>query len=103
VLLTSMVACLFARNVYTDEVVSDCLKSLGYNDLAGKLDFVSSHVQRLRWSLRFASGFNPDEVTIPKRFGEVTTVKGPIDMSYLDALKKEYGKRIRALAGESTE
>jgi aldehyde:ferredoxin oxidoreductase len=103
VLLTSMVACLFARNVYTDEVVSQCLTSIGYTELAGQLDGVASRVQRLRWNLRFSSGFNPDAVTIPKRFGEVTTVKGPIDMSYLDALKKEYGKRIRALADESTE
>jgi len=102
-LLTSMVSCLFARNVYTDEVVSQCLTSIGYTELAGQLDAVASRVQRLRWNLRFASGFNPDEVTIPKRFGEVTTVKGPIDMSYLDALKKEYGKRIRILADESTE
>lgn len=98
VLLTSMVSCLFARNVYTDQVVSDCLKSLGYNDLAAKLGPVASYIQQLRWKLRFASGFNPDDVTIPKRFGEVTTVKGPIDMSYLDSLKKEYGKRIRAMA-----
>jgi aldehyde:ferredoxin oxidoreductase len=102
-LLTSMVSCLFARNVYTDEVVSQCLTSIGYTELAGQLDAVASRVQRLRWNLRFASGFNPDEVTIPKRFGEVTTVKGPIDMPYLDALKKEYGKRIRILADESTE
>lgn len=101
VLLTSMVSCLFARNVYTDEVVSDCLKSLGYNNLAAKLKSVASYIQRLRWGLRFASGFNPEQVTIPKRFGEVTTVKGPIDMSYLDALKKEYGKRIQAMASEA--
>jgi len=98
VLLTSMVSCLFARNVYTDEVVSDCLKCLGYNDLAAKLGPVASYIQQLRWKLRFASGFNPDDVTIPKRFGEVTTVKGPIDMPYLDALKKEYGKKIQAMA-----
>ncbi len=98
VLLTSMVSCLFARNVYTNEIVSDCLRSLGYDNLAARLDSISSHAQQLRWNLRFASGFNPDDVTIPKRFGEVTTVKGPIDMSYLIALKKEYGQRIRALA-----
>ncbi|MGD9577229.1 MAG: aldehyde ferredoxin oxidoreductase N-terminal domain-containing protein [Syntrophorhabdus sp.] len=98
VLLTSMVSCLFARNVYTNEIVSDCLRSLGYDNLAARLDSISSYAQQLRWNLRFASGFNPDEVTIPKRFGEVTTVKGPIDLSYLNSLKKEYGERIRTLA-----
>ncbi len=64
-----MVSCLFARNVYTNEIVSDCLRSLGYDNLAARLDSISSHAQQLRWNLRFASGFNPDDVTIPKRFG----------------------------------
>jgi aldehyde:ferredoxin oxidoreductase len=103
VLLTSMVSCLFARNVYTNDIVSDCLGSLGYDNLATGLDSIASHVQQFRWNLRFASGFNPEQVNIPKRFGEVTTVKGPIDMSYLNALKKEYGKRIRALADKGAE
>jgi len=30
VLLTSMVACLFARGVYSDALLSDCLRSVGY-------------------------------------------------------------------------
>lgn len=103
VLLTSMVSCLFARNVYTDDVLSACLQTLGYRELAGQLEAVAARVQRLRWNMRFASGFDLDSVAIPKRIGEVTTVKGPIDLSYLDALKKEYGKRMRTLADEGAQ
>jgi aldehyde:ferredoxin oxidoreductase len=98
VLLTSMVSCLFARNVYTDDVLSACLQTLGFSDLAGQLEAVAARVQRLRWHIRFASGFDPDGVTIPKRFAEITTMKGTIDQRYMDTLKEEYGKRLRALA-----
>ena len=36
VLLTSMVACLFARGVYTDELLARCLKSVGYGFACGE-------------------------------------------------------------------
>jgi hypothetical protein len=37
-------------------------------------------------------------VTIPKRFLEITTGKGPMDPAYLAGLKEQYAKAIRALA-----
>lgn len=97
VLLTSMVACLFARGVYTNELLSACLKSLGYETLAGNLDQVSINIQKLRWKVRFETGFNPEAVTIPKRFMEIKTWKGPMDPAYMQALMTAYAERIRAL------
>ena len=94
VLLTSMVACLFARAVYKDELLADCLNSLGYTTLADSMDQVAQHIQKLRWRLRLATGFDPTAVKIPKRFTEITTWKGTIDVKYLNTLKKEYAKRI---------
>lgn len=45
-----------------------------------------------------ATGFDPHAVTIPKRFTEVVTWKGPVNQTYLDALKEAYSKRILELA-----
>jgi aldehyde:ferredoxin oxidoreductase len=100
VLLTSMVACLFARAVYKDELLADCLNSLGYTNLANNMHQVAQHIQKLRWRLRLATGFDPAAVKIPKRFTEITTWKGTIDKKYLNNLKKEYAKRILALGKE---
>jgi aldehyde:ferredoxin oxidoreductase len=100
VLLTSMVACLFAREVYKDELLSDCLSSLGYTALAANMQQVAQHIQKQRWRLRLATGFDPTAVKIPKRFTKVTTWKGPIDQVFLDELQKEYAKRILQLAKE---
>lgn len=97
VLLTSMVACLFARGVYTDELLARCLKAVGYASLAETLGPVSGNIQQLRWKMRLTTGFVPEEVTIPKRFYEITTAKGPLDGDFLTGLMAEYAKAIRHL------
>jgi aldehyde:ferredoxin oxidoreductase len=94
VFLTSMVACLFARGVYSEAVLADCLRSVGYTALAGNVAALSSSIQKLRWKTRLATGFDPRAVTIPKRFTEITTWKGKVDEGYLTALKDEYSRRI---------
>ena len=97
VLLTSMVACLFAREVYKEDLLADCLSSLGYSTLADNMQQVAQHIQKMRWRLRLATGFEPARVNIPKRFTEVTNWKGPVDAAFLGELKKEYAKRILQL------
>ena len=98
VLLTSMVACLFARGVYTDEFLASCLNAVGYTTMAENLGTLASTIQQLRWKNRFATGYIPEEVTIPKRFHEITTVKGPLDSAFLSNIMEEYGKAIRVLS-----
>lgn len=101
-LLTSMVSCLFARAVYSDAQLAACLKSVGYTTLAENMDQVSENIRQLRWRVRAATGFRPENFSIPKRFTQVKTWKGPVDPAYMTELKEEYGRRIMALidAGE---
>lgn len=98
VFLTSMVACLFARSVYNDELLSKCLHSVGYDTLADNIKSVSIHIQKLRWKTRLATGFDPYRVTIPKRFTEITTWKGGIDEDFLIRLKNAYAQQIIEMA-----
>ena len=95
--LNCMVSCLFARGVYTSELLTRCLHSVGYANLAANLDAASRHVQQLRWQTRFATGYDTDAVTIPKRFFKVKTWKGAIDPQYLHKLRQSYAGRIAAL------
>ncbi|HHO48782.1 MAG TPA: aldehyde ferredoxin oxidoreductase [Desulfobacteraceae bacterium] len=99
VFLTSMVACLFARGVYNGEVLADCLNSVGYRGLADNMDEVAGEIQEMRWRMRLGCGYRPENVTIPKRFTEVTTRRGPIDQEFLEELKAAYGRRILELGG----
>lgn len=99
--LTSMVACLFARSVYSDTLLSECLHSVGYDGLADNIGQASRHIQKLRWQTRVATGFDPRTLQIPKRFSEVTTWKGPVDPVFLQALKGAYAERILDLAKDN--
>ncbi|WP_027366250.1 aldehyde ferredoxin oxidoreductase N-terminal domain-containing protein [Desulfocurvibacter africanus] len=92
--LTSMVACLFSRGVYKNDVLSKCLDSIGYPELAGKLDTIGADIQKLRWQIRFKTGYDPVQTKIPKRFLEIETWKGKIDPQYLDTLKHRYGQAL---------
>ncbi|WP_243357998.1 aldehyde ferredoxin oxidoreductase N-terminal domain-containing protein [Fundidesulfovibrio terrae] len=96
--LTSMVSCLFARSAYTEEALGKALEVLGYPEMAANLSAASETVRRLRWKTKFATGFDPDQVKIPKRYLEVVTWKGPIDAQYLNDLKQAYAVEIRKLA-----
>jgi aldehyde:ferredoxin oxidoreductase len=97
--LTSMVACLFARGVFTDALLAQCLRSVGYETLAQDLGALGREVQKRRWRARLATGYQPEAVTVPKRFTEVTNWKGGIDPGFLSQLQAAYAHRIRELGG----
>ncbi len=98
VFLTSMVSCLFAREVYKEAVLADCLSAVGYRNLAENLDSVAQEVQKMRWQMRMKTGFDPGSVKIPERFKQVVTWKGSMDTNYLDSLQKTYAQTIREMA-----
>lgn len=96
--LTSMVSCLFARSAYSEESIGKALEVMGYPEVAANLSTAASNVQKLRWKTKFATGFDPDQVKIPKRYLEVVTWKGPIDAQYVHDLKEAYAVEIRKMA-----
>jgi aldehyde:ferredoxin oxidoreductase len=103
--LTCMVSCLFARNVYSEERLQECLASIGLSRLANSVMDRSKDIQNKRWQLKYLTGYNPTSVSIPKRFGEVITWKGPVDTDFMHAVAGEYQKAVRKLAdmGQSVQ
>ncbi len=97
VFLTSMVGCLFARSVYTEEQLAKCLEIVGFQELAANIPTTAENIRRLRWKVRATTGFLPENFSISKRFYQVKTWKGAVDGKYMDSLKEEYGRRIMAL------
>ncbi|MBW2432121.1 MAG: aldehyde ferredoxin oxidoreductase, partial [Deltaproteobacteria bacterium] len=100
-LLTSMVACLFARKVYTPTHLAECLNSLGYTAIADNLETIKQQIQQKRWQLRLASGYQPEAVVIPRRFTELTNWKGKTDGDYLKALKNAYAQYIKIIGARA--
>lgn len=98
-LLTSCVGCLFARKVYSESVLAECLQSLGWGEAAGSLGSIAGRVQRARWQMRLATGYDPRRVPLPRRFAEVKNWKGEMDLDYLARLRAAYAGEIEGLGG----
>ena len=77
--------------------MGECLSSLGYDEVADQVSSAGERIRRHRWQLRFATGFVPEDIVLPKRYYKVTTWKGPVDAEYLDTLRREYGRRLTRL------
>ncbi len=103
VMVTCMVACLFARGVYTPELVQEALRVTGHPEAADNLDALSGEVQAWRWRLKFDTGYHPDRVRIPQRFLEVETWKGRMDPVFLGDVRARYTKAILAMAARLPE
>ena len=97
VLLTCLVACLFAREVYKPEVVAAALSCLGHGELAAGIDTAAENARRARWKLKIATGYDPLATRIPKRFAEIETWKGPVDAAYMEALRAGYAAAVLSL------
>jgi len=100
-LINSMVSCMFARASYGPERIAECLDSLGLGEVAANLSTAGRNMQNLRWSLKCRTGFDVNSVRIPKRFTEVVTWKGGIDMAYMEELRGMYAQEILRMASQA--
>ena len=94
VVLTCMVSCLFARNVYTEEVLQKALESIDKSELADGLAEQGEQVRKKRWQLKFKTGYDPARITISKRFRQIETFKGPLDEVFLKDVAEAYQKAV---------
>jgi len=80
---TSLHACLFARKVFTPEVVTECFESIGRPFPAGRLEEAGKRIFDLKNSLRRKLGFNPDAIRVPARLLQTPTPMGSVDEQFL--------------------
>jgi len=95
--LTCMVSCLFAREIYTEDRLREALESIGMRQVADNLGQQTAAVQSRRWQLKFKCGYDPAQVNIPKRFTEVSTIKGRVDVSFMERVIRTYREKIIGL------
>ena len=103
VLLTCLVGCLFAREVYKPELIAEAMTCLGYAQLAANLDAASEFARRERWRRKRETGYDPMQTHIPERFAEIATWKGPVDAAYMEALRQGYAKAVVQLAAPASD
>ncbi|HUT72820.1 MAG TPA: aldehyde ferredoxin oxidoreductase N-terminal domain-containing protein [Desulfatiglandales bacterium] len=90
VMLTCMVSCLFARGVYNQERIEEALTVIGRRDMAEALPQSVTEVQKARWRLKYATGYDPTQIDIPTRLKETVNWKGPLDENFMLELARRY-------------
>jgi aldehyde:ferredoxin oxidoreductase len=81
--LTSLVICLFARGIYTPDIVSRSLKIAGYNLGENELKALGQKIYREKYAFKIREGFKPESLIIPHRILETPAPGGPVNQDYL--------------------
>lgn len=77
-ILSSLVLCYFARNIYTPDVISRCLKAIGKDLSTEKLVEMGKRILKEKNEYKIREGFSFAGLKIPKRIMEIPTPQGMI-------------------------
>ncbi len=82
-ILSSLVVCFFARNVYTPDIVTKTYRSLDYELDRDDLNRIGAEILKSKYAFKVREGFNLDKIRIPERITEVETVHGLINIQFI--------------------
>lgn len=77
-ILSSLTICFFARGIYDTDTVLKTLSVLGYKLTKDDLTRIGGEILREKYQFKIREGFNPRNITIPKRILETPSPHGII-------------------------
>ncbi len=92
--LSSLVICFFARNLYSAEVVGRALKCCGFDLDESDLKDLGQRILAEKYAFKVRQGFDPKAEELPERIYRTPAPGGPIDRNYLAAAAAEYRKQL---------
>ena len=81
--LTSLTICLFARNLYTPELIQRALEAAGYSWQLAEFDGIGTDILFRKHTFKLRESFNFQDLRIPKRIYETPNPVGPFNEDYL--------------------
>ncbi|EYE88317.1 hypothetical protein Q428_08395 [Fervidicella metallireducens AeB] len=96
-ILTSLVICLFARKVYSREVIIEALDSVGIKVTNEELTKTAKEILKLKYEIKKKLGYSLDSVKIPERFFQTKTLNGKLDSEKAKKMVEMYKKMIEEL------
>jgi len=91
--VTSLHACLFARKVYTPDIIRECFESAGRPFSRVKLEEAGRKIFNLKNRLRIRLGFDFSSLRIPERVLETPTPMGRTKEKFLREVIEAYKKK----------
>lgn len=96
-ILSSLVICFFAREIYTTETILKCLKLLGYEIDKEKLMELGKHIYTEKYRFKVKSGFNLENLSLPKRIFEIPSSIGLLKRDFAERVINILRERIKSL------
>lgn len=93
----SLVACLFARGMYTEKIISDALEVVGIKRTPEEMEELGELIYRERFRFKIREGFNLEELKVPKRFFETKSMSGMLSENRLNKMAELYKGRLKGL------
>jgi aldehyde:ferredoxin oxidoreductase len=92
--LTSLPICLFARGLYTPEIVQQALATVGFEWSLEDLERLGAQVLREKHAFKDREGFAFDQLRLPKRIFETPSPAGPFDEQFMRDTIDFYAKAL---------
>jgi aldehyde:ferredoxin oxidoreductase len=92
--LSSLVICMFARGIYTEELVLKALELAGMPQTAGDLARLGAETLRLKNNFKRREGFQFENLTIPDRILKTLSPLGQIEESFLRQAISHFAEKV---------
>lgn len=94
-ILSSLVICFFARNIYKPEIVVKALKTMGYDFTVEDLNKLGREILKKKYEFKFREGFDPSKLRIPKRILETPTPHGKLTEEEIRKAANLYFEKLK--------
>jgi aldehyde:ferredoxin oxidoreductase len=89
----SLVGCLFARGVYTEENILDALGAVGISKTKEDLQELGKRIFEEKYRFKVREGFDLAHVRVPRRFYETVSTLGKITPETVEEMLRLYKKK----------
>lgn len=89
----SLVGCLFARGVYTEENIIDSLGAVGIVKTGEELQDLGKRIFDEKYKFKVQEGFDLAQARVPKRFYETVSAQGMVTPEIVEEMLRIYRKK----------
>jgi aldehyde:ferredoxin oxidoreductase len=89
----SLVGCLFARGVYTEENIIDSLGPVGIVKSRDELQDLGKRIFEEKYKFKIQEGFDLSAARIPKRFYDTVSASGLVTAEIVEEMLRLYRKK----------
>ncbi len=99
-ILNSLTICLFARKIYTEDIILRALGSIGINKTMDELNATSKKIHSLKYKIKIVNGFDLSSLKFPEKLFSVQTGRGKMNKSTVQKMILQYTEKIKNLMKE---